>query len=499
LRDQLRSGLHFTGAPVTLFDWLITVINARALFGATLGTSLLDIRLIAATFGLLSMFALVWFGIEIGRPRLGLLAACIYGVMPWAIYYNRVAIPASEYAFLTLVGVCFLIRAVKRHRWRCVYWGMIPLVLAIYLYPPALITSPGIAIIVFLVYRLEISRRGVFHIVTAGLLACALLSYYAVVQFVAPEGVSIGARAVISGQELWQHHLSVGTMVSRFVFNWASYLNPSFLFVHGDPNKRQSIQIMGEVGYVIGALGVLGVVEALRTWNRDTKCVLALLCFYPVADALTYYNAPANSDVGELGCVVWALLAAFGIYAVTFRGVRIRWWRSRSFLINGVAVLLLCTGLLACQVGVFSWYYLSRYSSVAASSFEVGYPTIVKVLEQHDARDAPVVMQGSFDENVMLDYVDQDHPKVLGLYFTCSALSSIVARYTPPGWVIVIRESSAYNDYRGCVAGYQIIRLDEEALTGAGRRFVVWADFSNGSGAPYRTAVLWLSPSRRTG
>jgi hypothetical protein len=497
LRDQVHTGLHFTGAPVTFFDWLISVINARALVGSALGTSLLDIRLIEACFGLLTMAALVWLGIEIGRRQLGLWAACMYGLMPWAIYYNRVALPASEYAFLTLIGVCLLIRAVKRQRWQYFYVGVVPLVIAIYLYPPALITSPGIALAVLLVYRSKMCGRGVVHIVASGLLACALISYYVTAQLVAPQGVNIGTRAVISGQALWEHHLSLGTMVGRFVHNWASYLNPSFLFVHGDPNPRQSIQVIGEVGYIIAAFGILGIVQAIRTWDADSRLALTLLFFYPVADALTYFNADANSDVAVIGCVVWSLFAAAGFCAVTSRPVRrIRLRSSRSFSMNRTALFLLCTLLLACQVGVFSWYYLFRYSSVAASSFEVGYPRIVKVLEERSgSRDVPVVMQGSFDENVMLDYFDQGRPKVRGLYFTCSQLAPNVIRYTPPGVAIVIHESSGYNDIPGCVAGYRIIGLDERALTGAGRRFVVWADFSNGPGAPYRTAILWLEPT----
>ncbi len=496
IRDQLQTGHHFSGAPVILYDRLTTLIDGRLISGLVLGTSLLDMRLIAATFGVLSMAALVWLGLEIGSLSLGAIAACMYGLMPWAIYFNRVYIPASEYGFLSLIGSILLIRALKHHHIPSLYGAVLPLVVAIYLYPPALITSPGIATLFLFVYRKDITKQYLRHILGSGFLAVALLGYYAFVHFFPPVTAFSNVDATISSQELWQHQLSWASMLSRFVTDWASYLNPSFLLIHGDPTtQRQTIGVLGQVGYVIGSFGLLGIASAIRLRSREQRLLIAALLLYPVVDALTYWNANASSVVGFLGCIVWSVLAANGFLFLIRHGTKSVVGRSDTKAVGTRNKLLLTSFcFLALQMTFFSWYYLVRYPEVAASYFEIGLPQVVHILKDHNARRAPLVLQGSFAENIMLDYYDNNQPKVRGLYFNCTVLPYDAIHYTPPGVVIVVHESLAYNGTTGCAPGNQVIQLDISALKRAGRRFVLWGEFTNAPGSIYRTAVIFMEP-----
>ena|GEM_PF-4990972 len=498
IRAQLRTGHHFSGAPVIFYDWMVTLFDGRLLSGVVLGTSLLDLRLISATFGVLTMVALIWLGIEIGSVRVGVISACMYGFMPWAVYFNRVFIPDSEYGFLSLVGFILIVRALRNHHCRCLYVAVVPLVMAIYLYPPALITSPGIALLVTFIYRKEILAHHLKHVLGSGLLAVCLLGYFAFVHFFPPTASLTNADATISSQGLWQHQLSVMAMIDRFVVDWASYLNPLFLLVHGDPTTpRQTIGVLGEVGYVIGCFGLLGIVSAIRGRSREQTLLVSALFLYPVVDALTYWNANGSSVVGFLGCIVWSVLAANGIlFVIGYRPKSDERRLEPEPASRRNAVLSISFCLLALQMIFFSWYYLVRYPIVTASNFEIGLPQVIPILYSHDATRIPLILQGAYQEGAMLDYYDNDEPKVLGSYLDCSVLPYDATHYVTAGTAIVIHESSAYEGTAGCVAGNQLITLDLKALKMAGTRFVVWSVYANAPGSTYRTAVVFIEVPR---
>jgi 4-amino-4-deoxy-L-arabinose transferase-like glycosyltransferase len=486
--STLFQGRHFTGAVPGLLAHLTPILDGRWLATALLGRSVTDLRVVSVLFGVGSVALAAKLGDELGDRRLGLLTAFFLAVMPWHIYFSRIYLPASETLFLTLAA---LVLGLIGLRARSVLYCMGAIAAAawsIYLYPVAILLTP-LLLVTVIVFRWEDVRAfGWRRSVTVAIFGLLILIPYVVGRFTGADAAVTVINEVIVSRMIWTHGLSSTDVFLRVLGNWSSYVTPRFLFLSGDPNVRQSIQSLGEVGWAVGVLGVVGIVSAVLRRSRADLLAVSWLLLFPLASALTFYDASANSVRAVVGCVVWALLAAMGLR--TLLGVPSETLRS---------ILAACAGLaIAAQLVVFSAAYFGSYSRERSAAFETGYDRIYDVLEERGVQDVPITLHAGYQRDAMLQYFSDYRLIATQSLLACYELPSDVVRFTVLPRVFIVREDPDFWREPDCTHR-DLIRRDIRALRRAGDVVEVLATYPNAPGSRFGTAILFVTEVQTRG
>jgi 4-amino-4-deoxy-L-arabinose transferase-like glycosyltransferase len=136
------------------------MINFIAWFLQVLGDGEWVVRLPAALAGSFSVLAMYATGKAMGRPRIGLIAAFLMAVSPFAVAFSQEARPYSFLMLFTTLQMLFAYRAVRLNRARDWGWLALCTVLNIYSHYLALTVTLASFIFVGLVLFVEILGVG---------------------------------------------------------------------------------------------------------------------------------------------------------------------------------------------------------------------------------------------------------------------------------------------------------------------------------------------------
>jgi hypothetical protein len=246
---------------------------------------------------------------------------------------------------------------------------------------------------------------------------------------------------------------------------------------------------MGEIGWVLGIIGLTGVVVAIYRRNRTDMLLLALTAIYPIADALTYYDARANSIRGISGAVIWAIWVAVGALAV----IQLRSKASSNTIATVALVALLLQSLL------FIGYYFGPYTNQYAYAFETGYGGIYESLASRGLQNVPITLHAGYERDAMLQYFSQYRLHAPDTVLACSDLPFNVVHYTVLPRIFIVREDRDFGATPGCVQQSDLIQRDRGALlsvapqAGEGPRIIDVIDaFANDPQGGYYTAIWYL-------
>ena len=483
------TGRHFDGSHAGLLAYVTPVVDGRFLV-SLFGTTVPDFRLVAAFFGVLTVGLMIWIGLELGDVSIGIFSAAALAIMPWHVYFSRIFFPGSEYLFLTILAICLELSALRSRNIFLAIGSAIAAAGSIYLYPVALVSTPLLMASV-LVYRWpdvkDIGRRLVVAGVVAGSLL--LLLPYAYEHYFVTDSVIATANSVTAQKLIWNHGLDMKSVAQLFVFNWTSYLKPQFIFMTGDPNVRQSTQHIGAVGWALGILGLMGIASFLIRPSRLGWFLLGLTAAYPVADALTYFDASANSLRGLTGSVVWALWAAVGTQALLRVSAKSS-YRAVAAVATLVALLL--------QSSLFLSDYLGPYTTRYAYAFETGYTDIYGILQRRGLEKLPITLHAGYERYAMLEYFSQYRLHVSEALLSCSDLPPSVVNNIVLPRIFIIREDRDFAAYPSCVNQTSLLKRDESALAaprqpGDPRPVLeVISVFPNDPQGGYNTAIVYL-------
>jgi 4-amino-4-deoxy-L-arabinose transferase-like glycosyltransferase len=489
----LSTGLHYNGTPLGLLGYIVPILDGRLFLGFAGIFSIYGLRMIAVAFGTGTIIFVYLVGKELFNPFVGILGAVAFAVMPWAIYFDRVFIPASEYVFFTLLAQWFLITGLRRQSAARVLLCGVACVVTIYIYPTAIVSTPLFAFATLVSHRVDLKTFSVARLAWIGIVPLALLGPYVGSHIFSNSGPQ-GQNAIIASRLLWGHGQSVPHDVTLFLRDWASYFTPSYLAFHGDPNPAQSIRSLGEVGYVITAIAIVGILTCAIERSRPGKLLLAWLILAPVGDALTYQNAYASSVVGATGELPWALLAGVGAYSI---------WRLARVNLGRVVAAFACAILLlgiALQTVAFGRSYFGPYESRYSYEFveATAFKRIGTTLAANHVTKVPITMHAGYLRDAMLDYFTNYRVDVRSWYPTCQLLPRDVVLYTVSPRIFVIREDTSYLDDPACVSQQtDIIALDRRELASAGWSLSTLALYSNGPSGGYETAILFGTRTSR--
>ncbi len=504
----IRTGHHFDGAHAGILAYVTPALDGRFAVSFLGGNTVADFRLVAALFGVLTVGLMVWLGHELGAFRIGVLSAGALAIMPWHIYYSRIFLPASEYLFLTVLAICLELAALRKRSMILGIGSALAAGASIYIYPVAIVSTPLLMGSVLAFHWRDVRNFGMRRAVgAAAVFGGVALLPYAFDHLVVTDPAVGTANAVISAKLIWTNGLDVAGVVQQFISSWANYLTPSYILLHGDPNVRQSIQQMGEVGWALGAIALLGIAVGIYRRSRTDLLLITLTAIYPIADALTYSDAPGNSVRGLTGSVIWAVWVAVGaqeaLRITVGRGTFSRRHRrrrhrhvQRSYRAALAVAAVAAVGL---QSFAFISYYFGPYTVQYAYAFETGYDNIYGSLSSRGLQRVPITLHAGYERDAMLQYFSQYRLHAPDTPLACSDLPYNVVHYTVLPRIFIVREDHDFAATSGCVQQTNLIERDKGALLSvapqpgeAGRKLDVIAVFPNDPQGDYYTAILYL-------
>ena len=312
----LKTGKDYSGNswPIhfqSLAEWrtplyLYSAVPTVAVFGI----SPLGVRLPAAIFGILGVWALYLLIKEISQDeRLALLSSAVLAFSPWDIQYSRSAFEVTLLLLLLLLGLYFFFKSLRNPR---ILWiSVVFLALTPWVYSTAKLFTPILLIFLFFLYRKDIisfPKKHLFYalvalLVVGGPIAFSTLLGGGTQRFgyisiftdptTEPEvGFDRLIDARVRGEtgEGLTPRISDRLIHNKFTFwganiikNYFESFSTEFLFIKGDLNLRHSIGL-GEF-YKIESLALLLGLIFLTTRFKDKKIKFFLL-FWILAGAV---------------------------------------------------------------------------------------------------------------------------------------------------------------------------------------------------------------------
>ncbi len=363
----LKTGKDYSGNPwpihfQSLAEWrtplyLYSTVPTVAAFGI----SPLGVRLPAAIFGILGVWALYLFIKEISQDeRLALLSSAVLAFSPWHIQYSRAAFEVTLLLLLLLLGLYFFFKSLRNSR---IFWISLGLLaLTPWVYSTAKLFTPVLLIFLFFLYKKDIfsfPKRHLFYalaalLVVGGPIAYSTLlgggtqrfSYISIFSDPTTEP-EVGFDRLIDARmrgetgEGFNPSILDRIVHNKFTFwgaevvkNYFESFSTEFLFIKGDLNLRHSIGL-GEFYKIESIALILGLIF-LTTRFKDKK-IKSFLFFWILAGAVP----PAITSEGGKHATRLILILPPLVFLVSY-GInetlkilkgRARWLFSLSYLV----------------------------------------------------------------------------------------------------------------------------------------------------------------------
>ncbi len=299
----LKTGRDYQGnfLPIhfhSLAEWrtplyLYSSVPTVAIFGI----SPLGVRLPAAIFGILCVWALYLLVKELfNDERLAQLSAFVLALSPWHIQYSRAAFEVTELLLFLILGLYFFLKALKNGKWLWVsslFFAFTP-----WIYSTAKLFTPIFIIILILLWNkklLSLSKKYIAYAIVVFVVVGAPIAINTVLGggterfgyvsvFTDPNmETGIGVARLVdesvrgsSGLQERILHNKYTFWNSKIISNYFEAFSTDFLFIKGDPNLRHSIGGMGEF-YIVEAIALIFGIVLFFTSKVDRKAKLVVI------------------------------------------------------------------------------------------------------------------------------------------------------------------------------------------------------------------------------
>jgi 4-amino-4-deoxy-L-arabinose transferase-like glycosyltransferase len=365
--------------PLYIWSFGVSYKNPVFIYAATVpialfGLTEFSVRLTAAAFGVLAVFAIALLGRRMFGGAGGLIAALLLAVVPWHVHFSRIAFELIAYPAIFLAAFAALAAGI-RERPRLVLLAGPLFALSLYTYAPAKLFVPLFLVGAAVVYRRRLwaARR---FVLAGALLAAVVATPVVVFDFAHRDRSSqyFSRTTTLSASQ------SVAENAARVWDQYARFFSTSFLFQRGDPIFRHAVPGFGELYWCFLPLLALGVLWCLWPRHPEGKLVLWWLALYPIAPALM--NEAPSASRGIIGVAAFCLLAAAGATAVLDTVRRALPWPRIAVAVQcaAVAALLIALGR---EAWAYARAYTVDYPRLAAADFQYGYREAIDFMEAH--------------------------------------------------------------------------------------------------------------------
>lgn len=254
-------------------------------FIATLGLNEWSVRIPAALSGVISIYLMYLFSLNLFKSKdIALASAFALAIVPWHVAFSRGAWDAQVSLMFILMGLVSFGRGVTDNSKY--------LIISAIAFGLSLLTSHGakaaVPIILFclwLVYWKQISKISLKVILVSSTIFI-LLSTPIINSFLDGKSTRVASLLFINKYQVFD----IGLISSDFLKNWANHYNLPKLFLKGDGNPQHTASDFGAflvLDVVFLFLG-LKTLLTINSRNKEKLLILLLVIFTPLASALTF-------------------------------------------------------------------------------------------------------------------------------------------------------------------------------------------------------------------
>ncbi len=306
---------------------------------ALFGISPLGVRLPAAIFGILGVFAIYLLVWEITKnKKLGLIAAFLLCISPWHIHYSRAGFEVTEMLFLYILGIYFLLTGFKSKN--SLWLSALCLSLTPWVYSTAKLFLPLTILAILIIWKDDLKKVAKKRLIISVIVFVSITVPFAISTIFGGgtqriEGISIfndptvipqlgfdrmndvhvrggNNQSVTISDKLFHNQITAYSEI--FINNYFQAFSTDFLFVKGDSlNPRQS---SGGEFYKIELIFILIGLVFLITSQLDKKTKIFLIFWLiasPIPSSLTKGGGEHATRL-ILMLPILIMLSAFGVY-----------------------------------------------------------------------------------------------------------------------------------------------------------------------------------------
>ena len=376
---------HFLPTYIqSLSEWRAPfLMYVTAPFVGLLGPSAFSVRLPSALLGVASIYLIYLISRRLfpDKKYLGEIAALVLALSPWHLHYTRNATEQGLFFFLVLLGVYLYLKNLTAKKYSALF--LIPFVLTFYTYSIANLFIPSLVSILLITFPPEWKKLREKNFIIGTLISIVLfipICYQILFGQAAgrfkliniTNDAKVVENVILDRSQPWVNNQKIDTIFQNkylgyatlFVNNYLTSFSPNFLFLHGDPNYRQSIARFGEVLLVWVPFLVLGFAALFKKENRQSNNLLLLWLFIiPFPSALTIGGGDHASRLFLMNFPL-AIIIALGVVSM------------RRFIFP--LVVLLSLNFIA------YWYqYSANYRYDSATYWQYGYEPLFNILEPY--------------------------------------------------------------------------------------------------------------------
>lgn len=391
------------------------LMYVSAPFLGLLGPTVFAVRLAPAIFGLLGIYFIYLLTNQLTSKKLvlgrfsvslGEVAALLLAITPWHIQYSRTAFEVTLLLFLLLAGTYFFLRGLKKSSF--LIWSAVCFSLTFYTYSTANLFTPSLLLLLFLLYRPQLTWPRLKWPLLVGFLLCLPIAYHLFFgQAAGRFGLisifndsTITDSVVLSRNETWLtspfwerfFHNKITAHLQVFISQYLTALSPQFLFISGDPIFRHSINNFGMLLLFSLPFLLLGLYSLWR--QRSQKYARLLLGWFflaPVGSALTQGGGDHATRL-ILFLPVLTIISAFGF--LNFFSL------FKSGLVKKLLPLLLGF-LLFLNLATYWYDYSAHYRYQSARHWHYGYQQIFTDLQPYLYQSDHIYINNTYEPSLL--------------------------------------------------------------------------------------------------
>ena len=277
-------------------------------FIAAFGLTELAVRLPSILLGSFSIILIYFLSKELFKKEIiAVASAFLLAISPWHLQYSRGAWETNIATFFILLGIFSLVKGLKNYLW--LFIAVLAFIAAMYSYQsPRLIVPLLLIPVVVLNWHVLFVKKNVIIAILAVILLLPLLflvtNNTGLARF---QGVSIfsdigplnrvnqerGEDSNPNSLMAKFYHNKFLSFGENFLNNYLEHFTPSFLFLDGDPLKRNKVPGMGQLYLFEIVTLLIGVYSLIKRKYDNVKIIVFWLITAPIAAALTYQTPHA--------------------------------------------------------------------------------------------------------------------------------------------------------------------------------------------------------------
>lgn len=445
---------------------------------AIFGETDLGVRVTPALIGVLAVFLIYLLGKKLfGSVPLGLAAAFLMAISPWAVHFSRVSFEAGLAMVFVMASIYFLISPAKasaKEGQSSLWASMLFAVLAAYTYNSIRILLP----LMFIIYLWNgtiswrsLSWRRLLPILLLGL---ALLSPIILSLTKAEERVRWGTVSITNQKSFLDNiaesrgytllpaplprliHNKATHYVYQVFTNYIHIFSTEFLFFVGGENTQRSVQGMGllylfELPLLI--IGLVGLTKKNSHLKIAKHILLPWLLLAPIPSIITIDSPSTVRALNLLPALL--LIESLGVTYLY------SWVRSRRFATVTITLFVLW------NIGYFAYQLWFVYPVKYSDKWLYGYRQAVEFAHSHEDEASLIFLPAKYGE-----------PYIFTLFYTgydpAKYQSEQVRRgVDSTGWV----HNSGFDKYR--FSDYSGLEVPKEIVARNSGKLVIITGFSN--------------------